>query len=70
MSAEKLSGLQIGIPGRTRNGGEVTLYISNETNGKVHLMINGEEIFFEKNLMPMAWSQLYPIDGCKHGGTF
>ena len=63
------SGLQIGIPGRTRNGAETVLYISNEAPGKVHIMINGEEIFFEPNLMSMAWSQLYPIQGAKHAGT-
>ena len=65
-----LTGLQICIVGKDTSGNPVTLYLSNEVTGILHVRLRGEDIHFEPNLLPNAFTALYPVDGCRHGGTF
>lgn len=47
MKNNNLSCLQARIGGKTSSGRNTALYVSNETEEKIHFRINGEDIFVE-----------------------
>lgn len=51
---ENLTGLQVGVKGKTNSGQDVDLYISNEVDGKYHFRIGSNNAWISSDDLKKA----------------
>ena len=57
------------VPGKTDQGTDIIMYVSEPVPGKIKFLLNGETIHVDEEILKQLIRELRPVQGCKHAGT-
>lgn len=60
---------QYQIPGKTDQGFDVIMHVSEPVPGKIKFLLNGETIHVDEEILKELIRTLRPVQGAKHAGT-